>query len=765
MTIEDSSQKPTKNLFPKLSHSSSSQEAINKPEGQEVEAWDRFFSKMTRKVIRPVNEADILFPKKESANPDFAPSNEPAQSLPLKPKTEKLNLRPALNQPITSRFKPINGNASSTPITSRFKPVISSQTPIKTKTTKLTSLVNPTGEKKHDFQDKEPFPTNNVTLSETTTTPKVFAQVPSEEDLKILDSVPLFQNNIPSNAEPFEEKLSPDNLDQIPIFQEEIPKKEIEFPPLETIASSEATPSKSLFDRFDEIEAEQAISFPEQKKAPHPVFSPKQLISPQVFLKYSLFISPESERSQLRCCSVCTQMMPDAKVFTCERCQEYSCLTHRKGLFWCETCFLKVNHFHPFFDTVVEHIKNQELKGKAESSGAVTSEELYSIFRTLSFLLSSEGLIVLGNSQFKRGICFLGEQVLFVNFGTTNIVALGTLLKQNGLISEGDILSVLDYQKKYQVKFGEAVVGLRFVTEEVLAVLLNEQVFREILAISRWPESNYKFRPGKVPAEMLQKMYIDTKVALQVPSEFKQILSVFFHHMIFIKTPGLLQLQSSAGSIAFLTYQNQFELANFKPDAGYAFGAYLVQIGKISQTELEIAQQQAEYIEDYFIEQGIFVAEQLQEYLRAYIGQELQKILNDPQMKCRFYEGEATEKNLEGLFLVDTGLNLFDLFYDIVARLEQIPSVLSSEEIFTLVFDKNSSDKIVEVLYQKIHQDLDFTEISPRLTGFEKGLIHLIWVKSYLVHYAKTLKQHKEILLQNNQASLAQSLLESLKHI
>ncbi|MEK7483010.1 MAG: hypothetical protein AABZ60_01625 [Planctomycetota bacterium] len=756
-----SSQAPENNppdLFPKSDGSLPNipiEEQYKKTD-KELAAWDHFFSKMTRKITKlPVElspEAPLPPPLSNNINiSQGAPSSPPKPTFPLKPKTEPLSPNPQ-NKPITSRFKPTSPNLTvggvSKPLTSLIKPIGPTSVPPS----------SPPVAQNPPIASPKPAP---LLFSASPHSPVAIPKTPANAsglNLRPPESSPPLNSEFFGNSETPKPKLGSllqgAKKETSRVFSSEpyISIKSLSNPLVEPSTDMEITPPEEANKYSKNLEADPFLKFPNIEKngnLENSSIPPKKAIDIEkidisALSEQTLFRSKVIDPAQFKFCSVCTQMMPPAKVFICERCEGFSCLKHRKGAFWCETCFSKINQFHPFYEKIAESLKQNLIKTKNECSGAITLEELMSIFKTLSLSVSAQGLLVIGNDQMKRGICFANEDVLFVSFGTSNIISIGKLLVQNRILTEDELLQAAEFQKQHQMKFGDALITLQLISEQTIQMMLNEQAFREILSITRWPKSNYKFRPGQIPKDLLAKMVIDTTIVLQDPPEFKSALMAIFHHMKFILAPGFFQITSQFGRIGFLVYKSQIVLANFKGEL--SFGEYLVHTKRITNEYWNKIQGLPLSLEEYLIRDKIMTVTQMNQCRQEYVGQEMGKFLRDPDYRCHFYEGEATENDLSGVSILVLGINLEDLLYDLWPRAPRIPPPTTSAEIFALIFDKNSSDKMSEALHFQLHQSLECFEKNVRFTEFEKNFLTLSLIKSSIVNALQCMEQQGILL-------------------
>lgn len=466
----------------------------------------------------------------------------------------------------------------------------------------------------------------------------------------------------------------------------------------------------------------------------------KQLVS----FSRKLVTSQSSQASNSSKCSCCREWLYPEKLFSCQRCGQFVCLKHIKGYFFCETCFLKLHGHLPIYKKLKENDFLQAVEEeKVPTTGEASFIALKSIFATLCFERHPDGLLVLENVQGGKAFSFLQNKVQMIFSGSQNKTKLGKILVLCGFITTAHLETALKLQEKSSEKLGKVLISLKALSLENLEKGLLYQLRSEFLwNILGKGNCYYKFKLGEVPPSLLRGKPMEIELELAYPTQLKLFFSRISAFLANFFQPGLFILEISLEKrIGFLiTFERQLQFVQLLEDESQSRIPFFFEAS--AETNSLVAQKQmysrmeniSQSLEDIFEE--IFLArEEISYYL-----------LEEDQVRYK---------------AIGNPFDFLPILIKCVSMLEEVPALLTRNEIFENILEKKSSIQIVDDFYLYLKQSLKLESLV-NFSELEQLVLRLFFLKSHYTNYFKLLKSYSIYCSKNNMSRESSLALEAI---
>lgn len=474
----------------------------------------------------------------------------------------------------------------------------------------------------------------------------------------------------------------------------------------------------------------------------------------------------ETEKSgvlHLEVCKQCSLTKPSSQFFNCGYCRRQICIRHKTILQICDLCLQENFLLNTFFKTIYEKLtSNQEQYLHWErKEGSFTFSAFANILQFLNSETHQEGLLVLGNSQKKKSIYFTSEEIRFLGFKyPLDLLSLTDFFLKKNLVSSARMEEISAELNRYTL-LQELLLSRNWVSEKKLFQVLGEFCIQELLALFLWENNIYKFKAGHLPDSLSETTFAEFSLSLVDLLSFKQFLVEIFRLLSFVFIPGIFQISSASGVLSLAVSNKQIYLGQTESKKN-SFPQYLV-----SQKVLTLEQYRAfspkQRISEICQQLPKIVScspEQIHQWLKEWLSQEIQEHLQDPNYTCKFTE-QLPSNFLERFIEINWTTDFFQIF----TKLPSLPHLFTSAEIFTMIFEKNSAIEMVEVLRTKLKQILLETPETPLLSSFEKKLFFFTLVKANYLNFSKSLQQHMAILDEAQFTQISNLFSECFNHL
>ena len=117
---------------------------------------------------------------------------------------------------------------------------------------------------------------------------------------------------------------------------------------------------------------------------------------------------------------------------------------------------------------------------------------------------------------------------------------LGKVLVKKGILEEDELQSILDEQRRTNIKLGTILIKRGLAEKEVVQDVITEQITETVVQIFNWKQGTYEFTPQEVPVEKELPIFIDTQHllmdGLRVVDEWSLIEGKLTIDTVFAKT-------------------------------------------------------------------------------------------------------------------------------------------------------------------------------------------------------------------------------------
>jgi hypothetical protein len=117
---------------------------------------------------------------------------------------------------------------------------------------------------------------------------------------------------------------------------------------------------------------------------------------------------------------------------------------------------------------------------------------------------------------------------------------LGKVLVKRGVLDERELQSVLDEQRRTNIKLGTILIKRGLAEKEAVEDIITGQIKETVVQIFNWKQGTYEFTPQEVPVEKDLPIFIDTQHllmdGLRVVDEWSLIEDKFTIDTVFSKT-------------------------------------------------------------------------------------------------------------------------------------------------------------------------------------------------------------------------------------
>jgi hypothetical protein len=88
---------------------------------------------------------------------------------------------------------------------------------------------------------------------------------------------------------------------------------------------------------------------------------------------------------------------------------------------------------------------------------------------------------------------------------------LGKVLVKKGILEERELQSILDEQRRTNIKLGTILIKRGLAEKEVIQDIITEQIKETVVQIFNWKQGTYEFTPQEVPVEKELHIFLDTQ--------------------------------------------------------------------------------------------------------------------------------------------------------------------------------------------------------------------------------------------------------------
>ncbi len=127
--------------------------------------------------------------------------------------------------------------------------------------------------------------------------------------------------------------------------------------------------------------------------------------------------------------------------------------------------------------------------------GDLDSISLADVFQTLS-MTQQEGTLVVQNPEQRKRIYFTQKGVSLVTTGEKKMGKLGDLLVGMGKITQPQLTEALDLHTQKNIRLGEALTELGYVTQQDIEHAVRQQIEEEIYDLFSWENASFEFLEG-----------------------------------------------------------------------------------------------------------------------------------------------------------------------------------------------------------------------------------------------------------------------------
>ena len=134
---------------------------------------------------------------------------------------------------------------------------------------------------------------------------------------------------------------------------------------------------------------------------------------------------------------------------------------------------------------------------------------------------------------------------------------LGKVLVKKGILEESELQSILDEQRRTNIKLGTILIKRGLAEKEVIQDVITEQIKETIVQIFNWKQGTYEFTPQEVPVEKELHIFVDTQhllmEGLRVVDEWSLIEGKVTLDTVFMKKDsGIAGLTGEEKDILYL---------------------------------------------------------------------------------------------------------------------------------------------------------------------------------------------------------------------
>ncbi len=144
-----------------------------------------------------------------------------------------------------------------------------------------------------------------------------------------------------------------------------------------------------------------------------------------------------------------------------------------------------------------------------------------------------DGLLELSDKRKKLRVAFQHGQPVFVQSNYIREDSLGKLLIDAGKINADQLDRALERASSREIKLGQALIDLKYISEKTLEEVLNRQHIIKLLGVfqPRWQEGVFNLHPGPVSLRPKSRADISTVALIQegitLNSTLKDLLPIF----------------------------------------------------------------------------------------------------------------------------------------------------------------------------------------------------------------------------------------------
>lgn len=130
----------------------------------------------------------------------------------------------------------------------------------------------------------------------------------------------------------------------------------------------------------------------------------------------------------------------------------------------------------------------------------------------LIFFQRKTGMLALTSKMDKVRLLFVeGNIVSAESRKRIEANRLGKVLVKKGILSENDLRSVLEEQRRTNIKIGNIVIRKGLADKETVQEVVKEQIKETVLQIFGWKQGTYEFKPQGVPVDKELQISMDTQ--------------------------------------------------------------------------------------------------------------------------------------------------------------------------------------------------------------------------------------------------------------
>jgi len=134
---------------------------------------------------------------------------------------------------------------------------------------------------------------------------------------------------------------------------------------------------------------------------------------------------------------------------------------------------------------------------------------------------------------------------------------LGKVLVKKGILEERQLQSILDEQRRTNIKLGTILIKRGLAEKEVIQDIITEQIRETVVQIFKWKQGTYEFTPQEIPVDKELPVFLDTQHllmdGLRVVDEWSLIEGKLTLDTVFAKKDsGIAGLTEEEKDILFL---------------------------------------------------------------------------------------------------------------------------------------------------------------------------------------------------------------------